>query len=31
MQPDKSYADVWMGRPTEAEHHLKLQPDPKDV
>ncbi|KAL8674818.1 MAG: hypothetical protein Q9168_000799 [Polycauliona sp. 1 TL-2023] len=31
MQLDKDYADVWIGRPTEAEHYLRLHPDAKDV
>ncbi|KAL9001514.1 MAG: hypothetical protein Q9169_000089 [Polycauliona sp. 2 TL-2023] len=31
MQLDKGYGDVWMGRPTEAEQYLKLQPDFKDA
>ncbi|KAI4278926.1 MAG: hypothetical protein L6R38_005141 [Xanthoria sp. 2 TBL-2021] len=31
MRLDKGYADVRMGRPTEADQYLKLQPDLKDV
>ena len=31
MQLDKAYADVRIGRPTEAERYLKLQPDPEEV